>query len=138
MYIINSFDPVNANLIYERTNKYVTDDSTTKIDLNDYPLSDDMIDYLSQYKKRVTSKGASVYIMPPAVGKGAIACGYDLFEEMKTNLTEKTGIEYIGDPIEYFYDDDQVYDGYYHLINSAAEERTEKVYRDLKNMNVLN
>lgn len=138
VYSVFSFNQDNGDMIYPRPSGwYVTSDSTPKLDLADYELSSETINYFASYKKQVEAAGAHVYFVPPAIAKGSITCDYELFNELAQNVEEKIGIQYIGNPVDYFYEDSMMYDGYYHLNDVGEKNHTEGLGQDLLEAGVL-
>ena len=73
------------------------------IDLTNFYILKDIVEYLKSYKEYVENCGASVYFIAPPFLKRAVGCDYYWFDKLKRDEEELIGIPYISNPEYYFF-----------------------------------
>lgn len=135
MYSKKSFDLQTGQMIKQRieTIDYVNNTAVqAEVNLANATISDSSIEYLTDYKKYIESKGASVYFITPPLLDQAITCNYDDFDKLIKQEEAKIGIPYISNPIDYIFPQEYIYDSIYHCNSQGEIIRTELLINDIK------
>lgn len=130
-YSRQAFDPQDFQMISERPEPF-SQDGFELIDVTGVELPDDIRDYIIDYKKYAQDRGARVYFAAPPVLEDAVVCDYSEFDKFTSMLEEKTGIEFISNPSDYFFPKDYMYDTTYHCNTRGERARTQQLAKDLK------
>ena len=140
IYSREAFDQQTAQMTMDR--QYVMGVPYKKeafgiIDITGVQISENSINYLSEYKKYVESRGANVYFISPPILKRAIACDYQEFENLKEQEIELIGIPYISNPEDYFFEDEYMSNSIYHCSTKGEKKRTELLIKDLRRADII-
>lgn len=108
-------------------------DETTTVTLSPSIVSEDFVDYLNRYAKRMALRGAKVYFSFPPINEAALAKGTDAdsIYEFYSYLSDKLDFEIISDINEYILDSEYFYDTNYHLNDTGVEYRTSLLASDI-------
>ncbi len=95
-------------------------------------ISEDVINYLKDFKEYVERKGAKVYFVAPPVLADALDCVYDDFDKLKAVEESEIGIDYISNPKDYIFSSDLMANSAYHCNSAGEIVRTKLLIEDLK------
>ncbi len=121
-----TWDRPNATMVYEgNESKY------GHINLENASISQKTIDYLTEYRAFVESRGASVYFVCCPYYQGAMRSDEASATRIAQLAEELIGIAYISDPNAYAFPLEYMYDTIYHCNNLGERCRTELLIQDL-------
>ncbi len=112
-------------------------DAYSCVDITGVQISDNSVEYLTEYKKFVEDKGAKCYFVAPPLLKQAVKCDYIEFKNLKNQEEDLIGIPYISNPEDYFFEDELMSNSIYHCSKEGERIRTEKLIEDLERANVI-
>lgn len=135
VYSAEAFDE-KGRMIYQRPETCLVyegnEDTFGRVDVGDGTIADDVVEYLTEYKRYVEAQGAKVYFVAPPVYEGAITGSEEGFAQLLRNAEEQLGISYISNPADYFFPNEWIYDTPYHCTTVGEQRRTELLIADLK------
>lgn len=105
--------------------------------LTNVTIADDVVDYLTDFKKYVEERGASVYFIAPPVVKEAVLNDDSEFFRLKELEEELIGIPYISDPTAYLFPCEWMSDAMYHCNSEGEKVRTKLLIEDLRRASVI-
>lgn len=105
--------------------------------LTNVAIADDVVDYLTDFKKYVEERGASVYFIAPPVVKDAVLNDDSEFFKLKELEEELIGIPYISDPTAYLFPCEWMSDAMYHCNSEGEKVRTKLLIEDLRRASVI-
>ena len=137
-YSREAFDPKTGQMTFERNyNMEWSKEMYGTLDISDVMISDESISYLTEYKEYVESKGASIYFVAPPIIIDSVVCDYNEFYKLKELEEAEIGIEYISDPVQYFYPSEWMSNAMYHCNSVGEDVRTEMLIEDLRNASII-
>lgn len=137
-YSRSSFDD-SGGMLLNREGYVISDytgqkDHYGSIQITDIEISEESIAYLKQYKKFVEDRGARLYFVAPPILEVANESESSDFARLKELAEEKTGIQYLSDPVEYIFQETYMFDTIYHCNSKGEKRRTELLIRDLSSV----
>lgn len=137
-YSRDAFDPETGQMTMARDyNMEWSAEIYGTVDISDVTISDESIAYLTEYKKYIEGKGASVYFIAPPLIIDSVVCDYSEFYKLKELEETEIGIEYISDPVQYLYPPEWMSNALYHCNSTGEEVRTEMLIEDLRNASII-
>lgn len=137
-YSRDAFDPKTGQMTMARDyNMEWSAETYGTVDISDVTISDESIAYLTEFKKYIEGKGASVYFIAPPLIIDGVVCDYSEFYKLKELEETEIGIKYISDPVQYLYPSEWMSNALYHCNSAGEEIRTEMLIEDLRNASVI-
>lgn len=100
-------------------------------------LTEDTVEYLKDFKKYVENKGANVYFISPPLIREAVICDYAEFDNLVKEEEEQIGIPYISNPTDYLFENELIFDTFYHCSTKGEKVRTQLLIGDLKRASII-
>ncbi len=141
-YSRDAFDPETAQMTFPRNEiMYGYRDGGEMyggtINIEDPQIAPDVKKYITEYKKFVESKGASIYfVSAPKIGEGIVGDLSNL-ETLKENEEKEIGIEYISDPCAYAFPEDLMSNALFHCNTRGEKYRTKLLIHELYDAGVV-
>jgi len=93
-------------------------------------LNPDIIPFLIEFNKYVSSKGATLVLIPPPLDAASFDDRYFIINKIDSSL-RKNGLPFITNPIRYKFATKYFFNNPYHLNKAGADKRTELVIEDI-------
>lgn len=101
------------------------------------PINDTCVNRLNKFNKYCQKRGATLVVAGYPIGKGKFTADKKLFIEAYKTLQSKLDFPVISNIEDYFFPYSDFYNTSLHLIDSAAERRTQQLIKDLQNANLI-
>lgn len=108
-----------------------SNDAWNPVDLSDAVISEESAAYLRSFASYVHSKGARIVMTAPPLLMDAAVSDAEAFAALAEQEETVIGIPYIGDPAEYLFPAEYMYDTVYHCNEDGARVRTEMFGEEL-------
>lgn len=135
VYALSSFDD-NCKMIYFRPYNQLPlgYDATSRIAFDTDVFSTAFADYINEYNKFVSKRGATLYYGFTPVNAMSIALGTteEDIDAFYNYIDELLDCEILGNPNEYIFDKDWFYDSNVHVNTAGATMYTRQLVKDLK------
>lgn len=138
VYSRAAFDPVTFQLRAQRDDVYAFNpEVSNKLDISQIEISSESIAYLSDFKKFVENSGAKIYFIPVPVAREGVASCEEDFIKLMNEEESLIGIKYIGNPVEYLFASEYMFDSKYHCNSRGEKKRTEILIEDMKDLDII-
>lgn len=134
VYNVYSFNEY-GDISYERAYNEMTAgyDAGTPIYFNEEVISQDFIDYINEYNKVMTKRGATVYFAFSPMNAAALSVeDTDEIADYYSYLNGALDFEIIGNPLTHILDKDWFYDSNFHLNSAGAVYYTRLLAMEIK------
>ena len=137
------FDSNTGQMIYPRKGYFHIATYRSKLDsygnfnVKDIVISNDVIEYMRDYKKFVESRGARVFFVCAPHFESAMKCTIQDYKKLKQQEEEKIGISFISNQKDYVLPSVLLYDTIYHCNDRGEKYRTKLLIHDLYNMGIV-
>lgn len=133
VYNVNSFNAY-GDICYARPFNTMDGgyDEGTPIPFDKDVISDEFIDYLNKYSKKLAKRGASVYFSFCPMNKLAVAQGEEEILTYTKSLEERLTFDLLGNPMTRIMDSEWFFDSNFHLNDSGSVMYTKQLIQDIK------
>lgn len=136
-YSRSSFSDSNAQFIVSDDPMEWNPEQYGALEFREAKISAYSLDYLIKLRDYVKERGAKIYFISPPVVENAVECDINSFYELRDLVKNNLKIEYISDPVQYFYPCGWMYDSIYHCNGIGQIERTKMLIDDLRKAGII-
>lgn len=133
VYNVHSFNEY-GDISYERPYNTMEGgyDAGTPISFDKGVMSGEFVDYLNDYNRELSKRGATVYYAFCPMNKLAVQDDGDAVLEYTKSLEEKLQFDILGNPLTRIMDGEWFYDSNFHLNDSGSIVYTKQLVQDIK------
>ncbi len=135
VYTRCSFDG-SGQMIFPRNTTTITDQSIKEksaIKEKNLIINEYNIQYLVAFVKEMSKKGVDVILVGPALARNALIVSEQEYYDFYREIANRIGVKLVGDPNEYTFELEYIYDTIYHLNSKGEQKRTNILAYDLIN-----
>ena len=107
-------------------------DTNNPIEFSTELLDGDYLDYLNDYCREITGRGARMWYAFPPMNESAVVSDTEEIERFSELLMDSIDFEMLGDPYSSIYEKEWFYDSNYHLNQAGMVCRTLQLAEDIK------